>query len=167
MYYLNLILLYSLVGFTLESEVYKIKNINKKSGALFGPISLVYGFGIVILTIINKHLFSKIKTNKYLKLIIIFISTSIILTSVEALIGYLGSSTLGYDIWNYQNKKYNIGKYICLELMPIWGLLGTIYLYYIKKYTDKIIKLIPKNLTKVSTMFLIMDIMFTIFKHNK
>lgn len=163
MYYLNLIIIYSIFGFILESEVFKIKKLNKHSGALFGPISLVYSIGIFILEIIDKYLYTKIKTNKFLRFIIIFIVTSIVLTSVEAIIGYLGNLVLNIDIWNYENKKYNIGKYICLELIPIWGILGTLYLYYIKKFTDKIIKLIPKAFTKISTALLIIDIIIRIY----
>ena len=49
---------------------------------------------------------TKIKTNKFLRFIIIFIVTSIVLTSVEAIIGYLGNLVLNIDIWNYENKKW-------------------------------------------------------------
>ena len=116
MYYLNLIIIYSIFGFILESEVFKIKKLNKHSGALFGPISLVYGIGIFILEIINKYLYTKIKTNKFIRFIIIFIITSIVLTSVEAIIGYLGNLVLNIDIWNYENKKYNIsGKFVLIK----------------------------------------------------
>lgn len=164
MYYLNNLLIYSVFGFVLESEVYKIKNINNHSGALFGPVSLVYGIGIIVLLFVNKYFFKKIKTNKYLKLILIFIVSTIILTLVEGTIGYLGKLVLNIDIWNYTNKKYNLGPYMCLDLMPIWGMLGTIYIYYIKNFSDKIIKLIPKKITILSTVLLIIDIIITIIK---
>jgi len=65
-------------------------------------------------------------------------------------------------MWNYTHKKYNIGKYICLEYVPIWGLLGVIITYILKPFIDKVIKLIPKEATYFFTIILLLDLVITI-----
>ena len=47
MYYFNLIIFYSLLGFILESVVYKISKSDEHSSIFYGPYTLVYGFGVL------------------------------------------------------------------------------------------------------------------------
>ena len=161
MYYLNSFLLYSLLGFIMESTLYKNTTL-KPSGVLNGPVTLVYGVGGIVLILINKYIINKIKTNKILKVIISFFIYAVFLTLVELLCGYLCNLIFNIDPWNYTNKKYNIGKYICLELMPIWGLLGVIITYIAKPFLDKVIKLIPKTATYFFLLILVLDFLITI-----
>ena len=62
-------------------------------------------------------------------------------------------------MWNYTKKEFNIGKYICLELALIWGLLGTIYILYLKDFFDKLISQIPKKLTIIIVIINLIDTM--------
>ena len=66
MYYINSFFLYSLLGFIVESTIFK-NTILKPSGVLNGPITLVYGVGGIVLLIVNKYIIDKIKTNKIIK----------------------------------------------------------------------------------------------------
>ncbi len=161
MYYINSFFLYSLLGFIIESTIFK-NTILKPSGVLKGPITLVYGVGGITLLLINKYILNNIKTNKLLKIIISFIIYIIILTLVELICGHLCHLIFNVDMWNYTNKKYNIGKYICLEYITIWGLYGIIATYILKPYIDKIIKIIPKEATYISVFLLALDIIITI-----
>ena len=70
MYYLNSFLLYGLLGFIMESTLFKISEPSRVSGVLYGPITLVYGLGGIALTLADKYILSKIKCNKVLKIII-------------------------------------------------------------------------------------------------
>ena len=63
MYYIKIFLLYSLLGFIMESTLYKNIKINKHSGIFLGPITAVYGVGIIALELLNKYLFKKLKLN--------------------------------------------------------------------------------------------------------
>lgn len=63
MYYINSFFLYSLLGFIVESTIFK-NTILKPSGVLNGPITLVYGVGGIVLLIVNKYIIDKIKTKK-------------------------------------------------------------------------------------------------------
>lgn len=162
MYYLKSFLLYGLLGFIMESTLFKITAEARVSGVLYGTITLVYSLGGLALILTNKYLISKIKTNKILKIILTFIIMSIVLTLVELISGYLCRIIFNVDMWNYHNKTYHIGKYICLEYIPIWGLLGTLIIYVLKPFFDKIIKLIPEEVTYLFYLVLTLDITITL-----
>lgn len=163
MYYLNSFLLYGILGFIMESTLFKITEPSRVSGVLYGPITLVYGLGGIALTLADKYILSKIKCNKVLKIILSFLLLAIILTSVELLSGYLCKLIFNTEMWNYHDKLYHIGKYICLEYIPLWGLLGILIIYVLKPFFDKIIKLIPKEATYLLYLIMILDIIITLF----
>lgn len=165
MYYTKIFLLYSLFGFIMESTLYKIKTINKHSGVFYGPITAVYGVGIISIELLNKYFFKKIKCNKLLKLLIEFITLTIILSVIE----YLGGNILNYlfdiDMWDYSNIEPHFGKYICLRNSIIWGILGTVYIYIFKPFTDKLLKQITNKETYLFlTLFIIDTIIVLITK---
>ena len=165
MYYTKIFLLYSLLGFVMESTLFKVKRVNKHSGIFYGPITAVYGVGIISIELLNKYFFKKIKCHKILKLLIKFITLTIILSLIE----YLGGNILNYlfdiDMWDYSNIKPNFGKYICLQNSIIWGILGTIYIHIFKPFTDKIINQITiKETYLFLTLFIIDTILVLINK---
>ena len=41
---------------------------------------------------------------------------------------------LKIDKWNYQNHKYHLGKYICLDYAIYWGLLATFIIKYLHPF---------------------------------
>lgn len=162
MYYIKLFLLYSLLGFIMESTLYKIKLVNKHSGIFYGPMTAVYGVGIISIELLNKYFFQKIKCSKILKYLIEFITLTIILSLIE----YLGGNILNYlfdiDMWNYSHIKPNFGKYICLQNSLIWGVLGTIYIHIFKPFTDKLIKQITTKETSFFLIIFIVDIILVL-----
>lgn len=147
MYYINSLFFYSLLGFILESTVYKIKKSKRHSGIFYGPITEVYGFGVLALILLKKLIIDKLHCNKYLKLLITFLLCWISLTLIEWIGGNILYQVFHIEMWNYTKKAYNIGKFICLELSFVWGIFGTLYIYYLKDFFDKFIELIPKKLT--------------------
>jgi len=161
MYYLNSFLLYSLLGFIMESTLYKNTTL-KPSGVLNGPVTLVYGVGGIVLILINKYVIDKIKVGTIPKVIISFFIYAIALTLVELISGYLCNLIFDIDMWNYTDKRYNIGKYICLELVPIWGIFGVILTYIVKPFLDKVVKLIPKDATYFFYFILAIDFLITL-----
>jgi len=161
-YYLNSLYLYSLIGFIIESTVYKVTKSKRHSGIFYGPFTYVFGFGILSLIVLKKYLLDKLKLNKYLKLIVTFILCTIILTLIEYIGGHILKFVFDIDMWNYTKKTYNFGKYICLDLALTWGVLGTLYIYYIKPGLDKVIKLIPKKLTILIFIINTTDLIITL-----
>ena len=156
-YYVNALYFFSLFGFILESTVYKISHSKRHSGIFYGPITMVYGFGVLALILIKKYFLDKLHCNKYLKLIIVFVVCWITLTFIEWLGGTILHVVFDINMWNYTKKPYNFGKFICLELSLIWGLFGTIYMYWLKDFFDKFIELIPKKLTIVMVIVNLID----------
>lgn len=162
-YYINALYFFSLFGFVLESTVYKISASKRHSGIFYGPITMVYGFGVLALIIIKKFFLDKLKCNKWLKLIITFVICFITLTLIEWLGGTILNIIFDIDMWNYSNKTYNCGKYICLELAVIWGFMGTIYVCFLKNFFDKFINLIPKKLTIIFVIVNLVDTLLVVF----
>lgn len=146
----------------MESTLFKIVSESRVSGVLYGPITLVYGLGGLALILTDKYILSKIKTNKILKIVLSFVILAVILTTVECISGHLCKVIFNTDMWNYCSKKYNVGKYICLEYIPIWGLVGVITVYIIKPFIDKIIKLIPREATMFFYFILSLDFIITL-----
>lgn len=160
MYYLNYFFIFSIIGHILETFVYY----NNESGILLGPWTPVYGIGTIIILLIHKFL-DKSK-NKYLKFLLLFILSSIILTIIEAIGGYLIEYLFHVTFWDYTDLKFNIGKYIALEMALIWGIASIFLIYVIKPFADKKISKIPKYLTYLLTLLFIIDLALTIFiKH--
>lgn len=159
-YYINSLYFYSLLGFILESTVYKIRGSKKHSSIFYGPITMVYGFGILFLLLIKKYFIDKLRVRKVKKVIIVFLTCTVILSFVELLGGIVLNKLFDIDMWNYSNKSFHFGKYVCFELALVWGILGTIYVYFLKDFLDQFINLIPKKLTII---FIILNVIDTFF----
>lgn len=163
MYYMiNSLFMYSFLGFCMESCIYKIMKSKRHSGIFYGPITEVYGFGILFLILFKKYFLDKIHGKWYFKLLLTFFSCTIILTLVEWLGGSILYHFFNIKMWDYSKKTFHIGKFICLELAFIWGLLGTCYIYFIKNFIDKFIELIPKKLTITLMIINMIDTIFVL-----
>lgn len=162
MNYLKYFLIFSLLGFIMESVVYKVSGSNSHSGVLLGPYTLVYGFGGLFVIIINNY-FTKININILLKLILLFLCFTIVCTLVEFIIGNLIHYIFDIDKWNYTDHKYHFGKYICLDLALTWGILSLVIIKILKPFIDKVLLLIPNNTTIIIFTILIIDLLYTLF----
>ena len=163
MLYFNYLVIYSVFGFLLESLVYKIGNMNTHSGILYGPYTFVYGFGVLASILIYENLDKYLKKkNKYLKVIIYFLFFTFILTLIE----YLGGNILNYifdiDMWDYSYKKFHFGKYICLSNAIIWGLLGTLNIYFIYPKLKKFLMKIPNIYSYIILGVILIDTLITL-----
>ena len=152
MYYAKYFFITSIIGFIIESVV--CGNFKGNSGILYGPWTVVYGFGSVLILLINKIVSKNIK-NKVLKIISLFIISTISLTILE-LIG-------GIVFWDYSDCKYNIGKYICLEMSLLWGIASIAFIYLLKPLIDKIIKYIPNIVIYILIFLILLDLITTLF----
>ena len=140
----------------MESTLFKITGSLKDSGIFYGPMTAVYGVGIIAILLLNKYLFKKLKCNKILIYVIEFLTLTLVLTLIE----FIGGNVLNYlfdiDMWNYTKKPYNFGKYICLELALTWGIMGVLFIHLFKPFTDKILsKITNKEVYLFTTLFLI------------
>ncbi len=165
MYYLNYFFIFSIFGHFLESIMFKLFDWNLESGFLYGYWTPVYGIGVVLIIFVSKKLFSKLKLNKFLEVIIFIIVITFILTFIEYLGGNILEIVFKKEFWNYSNHKYHFGKYIALDISLIWGVCSIIFLYLIKPWMDKVVSHIPKWLTIFMLALLIVDLVcILIFK---
>ena len=162
MYYINNFFLYSFVGFILETIIQFIIKSKVNSGILYGPWTIVYGFGVIIILLLEKLVFSKKNYNKWVKRIFLFLSVAICLTLIELLGGILIEKIFHKTFWNYSKFKFNIGKYISLDISIIWTVLSIIFVYILKPLTDKIIKKIPNLITYILIILMVIDFTFTL-----
>ena len=163
MYYINIFFLYSIIGYLLELIIHFISGYN--GGILYGFWTPVYGVGSIVIIYIYNNFLAKIN-NKILKFISIFVSSFIILSIIEYIGGTLIELILNKTIWNYQDNKFNIGKYVCLEMSLLWSIGSIIIIYFLKIPTDKIAKKIPKFITWILIILFIMDVICTfLFKY--
>lgn len=157
MYYLNYFFIMSLIGHFIETFIY----VDGNSGILLAPWTPVYGIGTILILLINKVINKYIK-NKYVKIILLFLSSMIILSIIEAMGGYLIEYLFHTTFWDYSDFKFNIGKYIAVEIAIIWGLCSILLIYFIKPLIDKIISKIPKYLTYTLLILFIIDLVLTL-----
>lgn len=146
----------SIIGHVIESFFYS----SGDSGILFGYWTPIYGIGTIIILIVNKCV-NKTKFNRFFKIITLFVISSIVLSAVEVLGGYLIKWIFERELWNYSNHKFNIGRYTSLEMSIVWGISSVILIYLIKSIVDKFINKIPKILSLVLISLFIIDLIVT------
>lgn len=159
MYYINYFFFYSIIGHFIESIIYLFYE--GSSGILFGYWTPIYGVGsIFILYIYNKFIKNK-NISKFVKYILVFLIGFIGLSLIELIGGILIEKIFKTVFWSYKGLQYNIGNYIALEISIIWGL-ASMLIVYIKKYLDKLIKIIPKYISITFVILFIFDIISVI-----
>jgi len=157
MYYINYFFIFSILGHFIECFFYS----NGESGILLGYWTPIYGIGTIIILFINRFI-DKFKINKIFKIVTLFFMSAIILAVIEAIGGYLIKWIFNTELWDYSNHKFNIGKYTSLEMSLIWGLSSILLIYFIKPIVDKFVNKIPKFLSYVLIILLIVDLITTI-----
>lgn len=160
-YYFNCFFVYSFLGFILENIVYLLSGYSGNSGIFYGPWTPVYGIGAIVIILISKWIFEKLKINRFLKVLITFILVTILLSIIEFLGGILIEWIFHIVFWDYSNHKYHLGQYIALDMSLIWGVLSIFFLYCVKPWMDKVIKIIPYFLTCTLITLFVIDIICT------
>jgi len=161
LYYLNSFYIYSMLGFLLEFLVKTFLFKGMNSGILYGPWLPVYGFGGISVIFIMRFVFNRFNIPRWLKIICVFLMTSIFLSLIELVGGLLIEKVFRRVFWDYSGMKFNIGKYISLEMALVWGVGSLIIIYLIKPLLDKFIKKIPGIITILVSILFFVDVLFT------
>ena len=159
MYYINIFFIFSLIGHIMENFIYT----NVDSGILYGPWTPIYGVGALTIILINKY-FNKIKLNKFIKPIILFLICGITLSLVEMIGGYYIELVYGRIFWNYSRHFVPIGRYTSLQMMIIWAIAAVGLIYLVLPYIEKPIKKIPKLVSYILSILFIIDLAYTFHK---
>lgn len=143
------------VGWAVETLWCFIKHgyIESRQSLVYSHLSVAYGMGAVILTLV---LF-RIRESKLINVFIV----SFIAGTVTEYICSLGQEILfGSVAWDYSDVPLNINGRVCLLYSLFWGVLGIAWIKGIYPLLSKIVSKIPK---KFSQIFVICFVIFFIF----
>lgn len=135
--YLLYFFIYGTLGWMLEVSFQSIKTgkfINR--GFLNGPICPIYGIGA---SIVIFFLSGIADSNK----LMLFLGSIFIATVIELITGFLLDKIFHKHWWDYSDRRFNIGGYVCLEFSIAWGFL-CLFLYDINHpLVQKMVDIIP------------------------
>lgn len=117
--------LYSFLGWCSEVIFATLKTgkfINR--GFLNGPVCPIYGTGVALLLLCLTPL------KKY-PWAVFFVSV-LLCSALEFLTGFVLEKIFHKKWWDYSNRKFNIGGFICPEMSLLWGIAAIAVLYGIQ-----------------------------------
>lgn len=161
MFYINIFLCFSILGYLFETICSFIFRTGFNSGILYGPWTPLYGFGVLIIMFLSNKIFESLHMNRVVETTIVFIVITIVLTMLEWLGGILIEKVFHITFWDYSNYKYHIGKYISLEMSLVWGLGSIILIYLVLPWSLSLIRKIPLLITIVFSFLFLIDVIVT------
>ncbi|MDD2482879.1 MAG: putative ABC transporter permease [Candidatus Shapirobacteria bacterium] len=106
------------------------------------PLAPPYGLGVVAIIVLVIPLVKKYKLNVFS----VFILCTLVSSSVEYLCAAFIVLFYGYNkFWDYSSKPFNLNGYIYLQNMIIFGILTTIFLYFIYPFFNKFLQKLRKH----------------------
>lgn len=141
----------AMLGWLVEvCYVYLVNGKLVDRGMLYGPFCTIYGFGSLILYL----LFYNLKPTK-LNIPYAFFTSAICMGAFELICGLFFKHILHIEMWNYQGRFLEILNYTTVPIMIGWGVLGTVYVFWIQPVLQKLIVLVPKHFSKRLALLLI------------
>lgn len=123
-------LIYSFLGWCVEVVYHAVtmgKIINR--GFLNGPVCPVYGFGMLAVCAMVNMIADSTQTSaaaaQNVNVVAVFFGGMILATLVELVAGFILYRCFHARWWDYSDKPFNIGGYICPEFSILWGI-GTV-----------------------------------------
>lgn len=139
-YYLMLyFFVYGFLGWCIEVSYATTKQrkfVNR--GFLNGPICPIYGVGVTVVV----YFLTPYKDN----LILLYALSTVLVTVLEGLTGYLMDKIFHHKWWDYTNQPLNIGGYVCLIFSLVWGVACVLIVRVIHPVIHKILTFIPHTL---------------------
>lgn len=130
---------YGFLGWCTEvayATVKQKKFVNR--GFLNGPICPVYGIGVGTVVILLG--------SKQWGLAVLYIVSTVLVTAIEGVTGYLMDKLFHHKWWDYSNQPFNIGGYVCLIFSLAWGVACVIIVRVIHPVIQEGIELLPYRL---------------------
>lgn len=163
MYYLNIFLLFSIFGYSYET-IFRILLNSTQDYLLFGPWMPIYGFGVLISEYLNNFL-NKFQLKRFKKILIFLILNLFILTGIEEIGGILVEKIFHTSFWNYEYLPLNIGPYINVFVSLLWSISSMIIVYIILPIISKFLKRIPKFLSYLILILLVLDHIILLYQY--
>lgn len=161
MYYVNIFFIFSFIGFLFENVLNIFTNDTFNSGILYGPWTFIYGIGGLLIVVWNRFL-RQYHLKKWKEIILFYLGITLFMTLVEFSGGMLIETIFHRTYWDYTNMRFNYGKYICLEVSLIWGVLASIFNYLVLPGINRFEKKIPWIVSVIFIILFIVDIVCTL-----
>lgn len=117
-------LMYSFIGWCVEVAYHAVtqgKVVNR--GFLAGPVCPVYGFGMLsVFAVIDMVSGTTVSEIAKAHGVVIFLCGMILASAVEFIGGWALYHAFHARWWDYSNRPFNIGGYVCLKFSIYWGL---------------------------------------------
>lgn len=142
--YVYIFLICCVVGFAVETLWCLLKNgyIESRKSLVYGPLSVAYGMGGVLLT----AALSKFRDSSLWK---VFLVSFVVGTIAEYICSLGQEIVFGSVAWDYSHLPLNINGRVCLLYSLFWGILGITWVKLIMPLTDKLIAFIPMKLNGI------------------
>ncbi len=125
-----------------------------RSSLIYGPFSVVWGFGAVLLTVVLQRLADK--KDRY-----VFLAGCLIGGVYEYMCSVATEVLFGTTFWDYSDMPFNFGGRTNLLFCIFWGLLAVVWLKgiypYLSRWVEKIPPVAGKILTWLILAFFLLD----------
>ena len=140
--YILYFFIYAFMGWMTEGVFAALRShtlVNR--GFLNGPVCPVYGFGMVaMLVLLGIHAKSPL---------VVFAVGVIVPTLVELIAGALLYGLFHARWWDYSDKKFNIGGFICLQFSLAWGAASIFMVMVLHPPIARLVAAIPDTAQRV------------------
>ena len=99
-YYINSFYLYGIIGYLFENILSLVTRGSFMDNILYEPVKPIYGFGVVIIIMLERLVFNRFKMRKLYKIIAVFLLSTLVLTGLEQLTGVLMEAIFHKAFWD-------------------------------------------------------------------
>lgn len=147
-----------IIGFLVETAWCFIRHgyIESRKSLVYGPLSVAYGMGAVVLTLA----LYKFRNAPVWKTFLVAFTVG---TITEYICSLGQEIVFGSVAWDYSNVPLNINGRVCLLYSIFWGLLGIAWIKFLYPPMERLIEKMPNSTGKVLTWAFIIFFVFDSF----
>lgn len=139
--------IYGVLGWLIEVAYAFVKHgkyVNR--GFLYGPMCPIYGVGVVTIYLSIHKLSTLFLGGQVPTWWMLLIMVTVVTTGLELFTGAIMSYLFHTRWWDYSDRRFNLGGYICLDFTLIWGLAGTLLLQIVHVRIANLVDGVPRNI---------------------